>query len=83
MRLQVHFHVWHDHMTSGYSSHHDGSPTRGVLPSRAENIILLPPNDIDRVSYTLASDDDISAMILEPTGSNLAWFRWRTDTLLH
>ena len=70
VRLQGHFHGWHDHMTSGYSSHHDGSPTRGVLPSLAENIILLPPNDIDRVSDTLASDDDISAMILEPTGSN-------------
>jgi glutamate-1-semialdehyde 2,1-aminomutase len=56
-------------MTSGYSSHHDGSPTRGVLPSLAENIILLPPNDIDRVSDTLASVDDISAIILEPTGS--------------
>ena len=70
VRLQGHFHGWHDHMTSGYSSHHDGSPTLGVLPSLAENIILLPPNDIDCVSATLASDDDISAIILEPTGSN-------------
>jgi glutamate-1-semialdehyde 2,1-aminomutase len=70
VRLQGHFHGWHDHMTSGYSSHHDGSPTRGVLPSLTENIILLPPNDIDRVRGTFESDDGISAVILEPTGSN-------------
>ncbi|HIN61011.1 MAG TPA: aminotransferase class III-fold pyridoxal phosphate-dependent enzyme [Gammaproteobacteria bacterium] len=69
MRLQGHFHGWHDHMTSGYNSHHDGSPTRGVLPSLAEKIILLSPNDIDIVGETLASDKDIAALILEPTGS--------------
>jgi glutamate-1-semialdehyde 2,1-aminomutase len=56
-------------MTSGYNSHYDGSPTRGVLPSLAEKIILLSPNDIDLVGETLASDKDIAALILEPTGS--------------
>ena len=70
VRLQGHFHGWHDHMTSGYSSHHDGSPTRGVLSTLADNIILLPPNDIDAIAEALASDDDIAGLILEPTGSS-------------
>jgi glutamate-1-semialdehyde 2,1-aminomutase len=70
VRLQGHFHGWHDHMTSGYNSHHDGTPTRGVLSSLAENIILLPPNNVDLVRSLLEADDDVSAVILEPTGSN-------------
>ena len=32
IRFKHHFHGWHDHMTSGYASHFDGSPTPGVLP---------------------------------------------------
>lgn len=31
VRFKGHFHGWHDHMTSGYVSHFDGSPTPGVL----------------------------------------------------
>ena len=69
IRLQGHFHGWHDHMTSGFNSHHDGTPTRGVLPSVAESIILVPPNDVDCIHERLSSDSDIAALILEPTGS--------------
>ena len=36
IRFQGHFHGWHDHMTSGYTNHYDGSPTPGVLPGVAE-----------------------------------------------
>ena len=38
LRFQGHFHGWHDHMTSGYSNHYDGSPTPGVLPGVADKI---------------------------------------------
>ena len=56
-------------MTSGYSSHYDGSPTSGVLTSVAESIVLLPPGDIDAVRHVLSEDTDIAAVILEPTGA--------------
>jgi glutamate-1-semialdehyde 2,1-aminomutase len=69
IRLQGHFHGWHDHMTSGFNSHHDGTPTRGVLSSVAESVVLVPPNDIDNIHERLSSDSDIAALILEPTGS--------------
>ena len=56
-------------MTSGYSSHFDGSPTPGVVPGVVEDLILLTPGDVDELRETLASDDDVAAVILEPTGS--------------
>ena len=31
VRFRGHFHGWHDHMTSGYSNHFDGTPTTGVV----------------------------------------------------
>ncbi len=69
LRFLTHFHGWHDHMTSGFVSHFDGTPTTGVLPAVAENAVLIPPHDITAVAAALAADDDIAAVILEPTGS--------------
>ena len=47
VRFKTHFHGWHDHMTSGYAAHFDGSPTPGVLAEVAANVVLLEPNDVD------------------------------------
>ena len=69
IRFLSNFHGWHDHMTSGYSSHYDGSPTSGVLTSVAKSIVLLPPGDIEAVRHVLSEDSDIAAVILEPTGA--------------
>ncbi|MBV8663929.1 MAG: aminotransferase class III-fold pyridoxal phosphate-dependent enzyme, partial [Hyphomicrobiales bacterium] len=68
-RFMTHFHGWHDHMTAGYSSHFDGTPTTGVLSEIASNAILLPPGDIAAMQAAIAGDDDIAAAILEPTGA--------------
>ena len=70
VRFLSNFHGWHDHMTSGYTSHYDGSPTSGVLESVASSIALVPPGDIDAVRTVLEQDKDIAAVILEPTGSS-------------
>ena len=70
VRFKTNFHGWHDHMTSGYTSHFDGSPTAGVLREVAENVMLLPPGDIAAVREALATHDDISGAILEPTGGS-------------
>jgi glutamate-1-semialdehyde 2,1-aminomutase len=69
VRFLTHFHGWHDHMTAGHASHFDGTPTTGVLAEIASNAILLPPGDIAAMRAALESDDDIAAVILEPTGS--------------
>ena len=70
IRFKTHFHGWHDHTTSGITTRFDGSASVGVLPSIAENVVLLPPRDIDAVRQALETDDDIAAAILEPTGAS-------------
>ena len=70
MRLKGHFHGWHDQMASGYTNHFDGSPTPGVLPGVADKSILVNPGDIEAVRAAFAGNDDIAAVIYEPTGSS-------------
>ena len=82
LRFQGHFHGWHDHVTSGYSNHFDGSPTPGVLAGVAEKSILLPPGDLAAVEATLRSNHDIAAIIVEPTGSSFGQVPLR-DEFLH
>ena len=70
IRFKGHFHGWHDHMTSGFISHFDGTPTPGVVPTLAEHVILHEPNDLEAVTETLSGDGDVAAVILEPTGGS-------------
>jgi glutamate-1-semialdehyde 2,1-aminomutase len=70
LRFRTHFHGWHDHMTSGYSGHFDGSATPGVLAEVAANVVLLDPNDERALGDLLAGDDEIAAAIIEPTGGS-------------
>jgi glutamate-1-semialdehyde 2,1-aminomutase len=70
VRFMTQFHGWHDHMTSGFSSHFDGTPTVGVVAGVAENVILLPPGDVAALRETLDRHDDIACVIVEPTGTN-------------
>ena len=73
VRFKGHFHGWLDHLASGFDSHFDGSPTPGVLPSIAENVLIAPPDNLDATLALLASRDDIAAIILEPTGASFGW----------
>ena len=57
-------------MTTGYANHFDGTATAGVLDNIASNVILVSPQDISEIKSVIASDDDIAAVIVEPTGSS-------------
>ena len=81
LRFRGHFHGWHDHMTSGYSSHFDGAATAGVLPGVAEQSVLVDPGDIQGVRAALADGHDIAAVILEPTGSSFGQVPLSTEFL--
>jgi glutamate-1-semialdehyde 2,1-aminomutase len=70
LRFKGHFHGWHDHMTSGYSNHFDGTATAGVLPGIAEKTTLVVPGDVAGVEAAFAANPDIAAVIIEPTGSS-------------
>jgi glutamate-1-semialdehyde 2,1-aminomutase len=70
VRLRGHFHGWHDHMTSGYTSHFDGTPTTGVLEDVASQVLLIDPNDMAQARAVFAEHGDVAAVALEPTGAN-------------
>jgi len=70
IRFKHHFHGWHDHMTSGYASHFDGSPTPGVLSGVAGGLLLAEQNDAAGLARLLEANDDIAAAIIEPTGAH-------------
>jgi glutamate-1-semialdehyde 2,1-aminomutase len=81
MRFKGHFHGWHDHMTSGYTNHFDGSATPGVLDGIASAVTLVAPGDIDGVRSAFATHDDFAAVILEPTGSSFGQVPIRPEFL--
>ncbi len=69
VRFAGHFHGWHDQVAFGVTSHFDGSATPGVLPEVARGAIVCPPNDPQALDELLAADDDVAAVIMEPTGA--------------
>jgi len=81
VRFNTHFHGWHDHAAFGVASHHDGTPTPGVLPQLSENVTLCPPGDLQTLSRLLAERDDIAAMIVEPTGATWGQIALTPETL--
>ena len=70
LRFITNFHGWQDHVAFGVTSHHDGTPTPGVLQELAEGVVLSPPGDIQTVRRILGQRDDVAAVILEPTGAS-------------
>ena len=70
LRFLTNFHGWQDHVAFGVASHHDGTPTPGVLAEIAQNIVLCPPGDIAAVGRMLALHPDIAGIMLEPTGAS-------------
>ena len=80
LRFKGHFHGWHDHMTSGYISHFDGSPTPGVLREVAEQTVLVDPDDPEALDAALARED-VAAAFVEPTGGSFGMIPLHPDTL--
>ncbi len=70
IRFKGHYHGWHDHTCSGYSSHMDGSVMTGVLPAIGENTILLTAGDSEALQAAFRNNDDIAGLIMEPTGAH-------------
>ncbi|MEF3272805.1 MAG: aminotransferase class III-fold pyridoxal phosphate-dependent enzyme [Chloroflexus sp.] len=66
IRFAGHFHGWHDALAPGADP---DDPNRGVLPETLASLIILP-TDLNQVEATLASRNDIAAVILEPTGAS-------------
>jgi glutamate-1-semialdehyde 2,1-aminomutase len=81
LRFKGHFHGWHDHMTTGYASHFDGTPTVGVLGGIAAKVHLLEAGDEAGLAAAFAEDPDIAAAIIEPTGASFGQVPLRPEFL--
>ncbi len=77
VRFAGHFHGWHDALAPGADP---DDPNRGVLPETLANLIILP-TDLDQVEATLATRNDVAAVILEPTGASYGSIPLPTDFL--
>lgn len=77
LRFEGHFHGWHDDVVHGFHPPFDADGSRGVPPNVRDNLVLIPDNDLNRVSDVLNSDRQIAAVILEATGAS--WGRVPLD----
>ena len=68
LRFGTHFHGWHDHVAFHNPSPEVNQP-EGIPGSVVEEVVVVPPNDIEAVKAVLSSRDDVAAVILEPTGA--------------
>jgi len=69
VKFAGHFHGWHDSLIQGYSPPYD-QPIAGIPPSTAAMTHVCPPNDPEALANLLATDNQIAAVILEPTGGS-------------
>jgi len=70
VRFTGHFHGWHDQVAAGAMSHFDGTTPAGIHPAVVDQSIVLPAEDIARVTDTLRTRDDVAAVIVEPSGAS-------------
>jgi glutamate-1-semialdehyde 2,1-aminomutase len=81
LRFKGHFHGWNDHMTSGFMNHFDGTPTIGVLGGIAAKVRLVEAGNEAELADAFASDSDIAAAIIEPTGASFGQVPVRPEFL--
>ncbi|MDD9878240.1 MAG: aminotransferase class III-fold pyridoxal phosphate-dependent enzyme [Magnetovibrio sp.] len=69
VRFKNHFHGWQDHVAFG-SKYASADSVPGIIGGIIDNVIVADPAEPDAVEATLEGDDDIAAVILEPTGAS-------------
>ena len=65
IKMQDHFHGWHDYAMAG-----SDRPAPGVPEASWGTMIVLPSGDLNAVERALSNDSDVAALILEPTGAH-------------
>jgi glutamate-1-semialdehyde 2,1-aminomutase len=65
IKLQDHFHGWHDYAMAG-----SDRAAPGIPQETWGSMLVVPSGDLDAVAEALQRDPDIAALILEPTGAH-------------
>ncbi len=68
LKLEGHFHGWHDYAVSGVRPPYATPVSRGVPRGTIDQVLLCPPNDLKALANLVESRDDIAALLLEPAG---------------
>ena len=66
IKFEEHFHGWHD-----YASAKAGTQVTGIPGATAESMVILPVGDISSIEKLLSQDEDVAAVIIEPTGAHM------------
>ena len=77
IKLQDHFHGWHDYAMAG-----SDRPAPGVPAESWGSMVIVPSGDLKAVEDALNRDDDIAALILEPTGAHYGQLPFDTPNYL-
>ena len=77
IKLQDHFHGWHDYAMAGSDRSAPGIPEASM-----GTMVIVPPGDLGAVEDVLNRDDDIAALILEPTGAHMGQMPFDTPVYL-
>ena len=77
IKLQDHFHGWHDYAMAG-----SDRPAPGIPPESWGSMVIVPSGDLGAVEDALNRDSDIAALILEPTGAHYGQLPFDTPNYL-
>ncbi len=69
LRFEGHFSGWHDGVGKGAMLPFD-QPVSAGIPAATLDTITIIPADLDILEQTLQADDDIAAIMLEPSGAS-------------
>ena len=77
IKLQDHFHGWHDYAMAG-----SDRPAPGIPAASWGSMVIAPAGDLDAIQQAMERDDDIAAIILEPTGAHYGQLPFDTPNYL-
>jgi len=69
IKFREHFHGWHDYLSPG-----SGINTQVGIPEETLSTVAVVEPSIDAVERYLSQDDDVAAVIVEPTGGHWGQF---------
>ncbi|MCH7984499.1 MAG: aspartate aminotransferase family protein [Chloroflexi bacterium] len=77
IKLQDHFHGWHDYAMAG-----SDRPAPGVPAESWASMLVVPSGDLSAVEDALSRDQDVAGLILEPTGAHYGQLPFDTPNYL-
>ena len=77
IKLQDHFHGWHDYAMAG-----SDRAAPGIPAASWGSMIIVPAGDLGAVEDVLNRDPDVAALILEPTGAHYGQLPFDTPNYL-